>query len=333
MRVEDIQAILAENGVDQNTDRPELIETHISWVIIVRDLVYKIKKPVKYSFLDFSTLEKRKYFCEREVVLNRRLTEGIYIAVVPIKTDGEHWIINGTDGIVADYAVCMRRMDPSRRMDLLLSNNGVCDADILQLTRRLSRFHENADVVRKPHGPDMQELFNDLESQAAYLAAYIPRGRERIAKAMDISNDFLACNKGLMNARRQTGCYRDGHGDLHSRNIFLLDQPQVFDCIEFNDDFRRIDILNDIAFLGMDLDASGHHRLSGLLFDTWAAHTEHIAGKPDNSLYVYYKAYRANIRAKVNSLRARSARSDAERSTALHAAEHYLRLMENYLRM
>lgn len=335
----DIRSLLAGGSFPKDTGRPELLETHISWVLIGAKQVYKIKKPVRYSFLDFSTLEKRKYYCEREIILNRRLTQNIYQCVVPITVDNGRWILDGKSGIVADYAVRMRRMDPDRRMDLLLANGGVTIPDILQLADRIALFHERAEVIREPHGPGMAELFNDLGRQAAFLDRFARGAAESIHQAISISNVILGRNAERMDIRRARGCYRDGHGDLHLRNIFLLEQPQVFDCIEFNDDYRRIDVLNDIAFLCMDLDSLGQAGMAEMFYDRWTARTRRQFGEADRQhfeadrqIFEYYKAYRANIRAKVNSLRAASADTERERSAAIAASLGYLRLLENYCR-
>lgn len=135
----------------------------------------------------------------------------------------------------------------------------------------------------------------------------------------------------MLEHRLKAGYFRDCHGDLHSRNIFLLPDPQPFDCIEFNDDYRHIDVLNEIAFLCMDLDAFGRHDLSELFFNSYNNLFPTAETKEDYLLFVYYKSYRSNIRAKVNSLRARSAINEAQQLLALKEAERYLRLMNSYI--
>jgi len=269
-------------------------------------------------------------------LLNRRLTQDMYLGVVPVTKAGESWAVSTPDTaftayrVIADFAVCMRRMDPERRMDLLLAKSGVSVADVVHLADRLAQFHRQATIVPASQRPGMRELFDDLGAEASYLEQHCAGARATIENAIRTSTDFLDRNSRLMKDRQAAGCYRDGHGDLHTRNIFLLDRPQVFDCIEFNDDFRRIDVLNDIAFLCMDLDALGHTGLSELFFERWSMQTGKEFGKPDRQLFVYYKAYRANIRAKINSLRARSASSDTERLSAIKSAAGYLRLLEVY---
>ena len=137
----------------------------------------------------------------------------------------------------------------------------------------------------------------------------------------------------LLAARLKAGFFRDCHGDLHSRNIFLLATPQPFDCIEFNDDFRQIDVLNEIAFLCMDLDSFGRQDLADLFLKYYNDLFPTMKTVEDQLLFIYYKSYRSNIRAKVNSLRARSAKDERERKNALAESRKYLQLMNSYIKM
>ena len=262
---------LLEPGILPGEAGPaELVETHISWVLIGKEHVYKLKKPLRYSFLDFSTVGKRRYYCEREVELNRRLTQEIYLGVVPVRHWNGRWMVGEGEGDIVDYAVRMRKMDPLRRMDLLLREGKVGREDILALAEVISRFHREGFIVRETAGLSQRQLFNDLEKETAFLEGLA--GDEAggiIRRAVFHSDEFLAGNEALIQARWEAGLFRDGHGDLHCRNIFLLASPQVFDCIEFNDDLRRIDVLNDIAFLCMDLDNWGRHDLSNLFYEEY----------------------------------------------------------------
>jgi len=306
--------------------------------------VYKFKKPLRYSFLDFSTLEKRRYYCEREVELNRRLTEGIYLGVVPVWKEGAGWRLGGEEGpggregprgIVAEYAVWMQKMEASRRMDLLAREDRLRESDIDALAELLGRWHRGAEVIRegdvRGEAAVMRELFNDLGREKEVLGPWLGSwAGEVIDRAMSLSDRFLRANEMLLDARRKAGLYRDGHGDLHCRNIFLLERPQVFDCIEFNDGLRQVDVLNDIAFLCMDLDSFGCGGLAERFIEGYCREFSEAMGPDERPLLDYYKAYRANIRAKINSLRARSAASGEEKRQALEAAAGYLRLMDGY---
>jgi len=330
-----IHSLCREGGIPGETGTPELIETHISWVLMGRDVVYKFKKPLTYSFLDFSTMEKRRYYCEREVELNRRLTEDIYLGVVPVREKGAEWVLEDGPGEIADYAVWMRKMDASRRMDLLAGEDRLSESDIDRLAELLGRFHRGAKIERTPalrgEAEVMRELFNDLGREREALGSGLGLWAAGVIdRAIDFSDRFLRDRALLLAARRRGGMYRDGHGDLHSRNIFLLERPQVFDCIEFNDGLRRVDVLNDIAFLAMDLDHLRCGALGERFIGRYLGEFPGAMRDEERPLLDYYKCYRANIRAKINSLRARSAASGDERRMALEAAGGYLRRMDGY---
>jgi len=331
---EQINSLLLEGEFPEVSAERELIETHISWVFICHRFVYKIKKPIKYSFLDFSTLEKRKKYCEREIELNKRLTNTIYLDVVPINRLNDHYKIGGKEGNVIDYAVRMLKMDRTKQMDQLLIQNKVTNSDIKNLAKKIALFHGNTTIIHQKDVLDIQEKFNDLEAEKKYLAAQSDGGKYAtiIANTIKTANTFLVKNKELLAGRLRAGFFRDCHGDLHSRNIFLLPSPQPFDCIEFNDDYRQIDVLNEVAFLCMDLDAFGKKDLSELFLKYYNQFFPSMKSSEEYHLFVFYKAYRANVRAKVNSLRAKSAVNEKERTKALSEVDKYLRLMESYLK-
>ncbi len=331
---EQINSLLLEGEFPEVSAERDLIETHISWVFICHRFVYKIKKPIKYSFLDFSTLEKRKKYCKREIELNKRLTDAIYLDVVPINRLNDHYKIGGNLGTVIDYAVRMLKMDRTKQMDQLLVQNKVTKSDIQNLAKKIALFHGNTVIIYQKEVLDIQEKFNDLKAEKEYLAAQSNGSMYAtiIGSAIKASDDFLKRNKDLLAARLRAGFFRDCHGDLHSRNIFLLPSPQPFDCIEFNDDYRQIDVLNEVAFLCMDLDAFGKKDLSELFLEYYNQFFPSMKSSKEHHLFVYYKAYRANVRAKVNSLRAKSAVNEKERTKALSEVDKYLRLMESYLK-
>ena len=180
---------------------------------------------------------------------------------------------------------------------------------------------------------DIQEKFNDLGAETEYLSQQSDSTFSLvISDAIKFSDHFLDKNKGLIATRLRDGFYRDCHGDLHSRNIFLLPEPVPFDCIEFNDDFRQIDVLNELAFLCMDLDAFGREDLAALFLKYYGRSFPAMQTGKEHELFIYYKSYRANIRAKVNTLRAKSATTNKEKTKSLDASKKYLYLMESYLK-
>ena len=331
MTKEQINKLILEDNFPGSCNKPELIETHISWVFLCDEFVYKIKKPIHYSFLDFSSIDKRKYYCQREIELNRRLTENIYVDVQPVSKLRNQIFIGNEEGEIIDYAVRMRRLDRDKQMNMLLMNNKVTGTNIQNLARKIANFHRSTDVIYQKDFLDVQEKFNDLLSEKDYLRENLSKGSANLIDcAVDVSNAFLTKNKELLSARLKAGFFRDCHGDLHSRNIFLLPSPQAFDCIEFNDDFRRIDVLNEVAFLCMDLDVFGRHDLSDLFMKCYNDLFPTIKNEEDQKLLIYYKSYRSNVRAKVNSLRARDEKSDTARKLIIAEVDRYLRLMESY---
>lgn len=332
MTKEQIDKLILQGQFPELTGKPELVETHISWVALCDHNAYKIKKPVYYSFLDFSTLEKRKYYCEREIALNKRLTDNIYLEVQPVRELHGQYSIGNKEGEIIDFAVEMRKIDRTLQMDVLLSKNKVTPGDIRRLAEKIAAFHKKTTIIYEKDLLDVQKKFNDLEAENVFLSKHLDQHICAIIdRAINSSDAFMKRNTSLLLNRLNAGCFRDCHGDLHTRNIFLLPDPQPFDCIEFNDDFRQIDVLNEIAFLCMDLDASGRQDLSDLFAKCYDDLFPSLKTKADYLLFIYYKSYRANVRAKVNCLRARSAGNETTKNECLAQTEKYLRLMDRYI--
>lgn len=329
MTREEINKLIATGDFSVPCIDPVLVETHISWVIICSAFVFKIKKPIHYSFLDFSTPVLRRHFCEREIELNRRLAGDMYLEVVQVREASGKPSIGHPDGEIIDYAVKMRRMDRERQMDVLLRSRSVGKANVVQLARQIADFHKKTEVILDKDILDVQEKFNDLAEERDFLTESLGHwSREYIDRSVDQSDAFLSTNEELLSMRLEEGFVRDCHGDLHSRNIFLLPMPVIFDCIEFNDDYRQIDVLNEVAFLCMDLEAFGREDLSSVFVAAYNELLPAIRNEKERCLFTYYKGYRANVRAKVNSLRARE---PEQRKKALSETEKYLRLMQSYM--
>jgi len=257
----------------------------------------------------------------------------VYISVVYVNEYAGKLSISEESRNTIDYAVKMRRLDRGKQMDVLLRSNDVIDSDIQELVNLLSGFHKKAEVVIDKDCLDVQMKFNELKDQVDYLSSQCGSFfGELITRSVAQSDQFIASNKHLLFSRLTAGFFRDCHGDLHSRNIFLLPKPVIFDCIEFNDDYRRIDVLNEIAFLSMDLDECGHHDLSAYLIDQYNRSFFVMRTEEERRLFLYYKSYRANVRAKVNSLRARDASIPSNRENALNESRRYIELMSAYLK-
>lgn len=253
--------------------------------------------------------------------------------VVTINEQNGNFVVGKKDENTIDYAVQMKKLDRSRQMDVLLRSNNISVEDILAVVKVISDFHQKTKIITEKDCLDVQKKFNELKDEAEYLRKQ--RGSflsDLICQSLEQSDRFIETHKPLFFSRLKAGYFRDCHGDLHSRNIFLLPQPVIFDCIEFNDDYRQIDVLNEIAFLGMDLDAFGRHDLSAYLVDQYNRLFPVMKTEEEEMLFLYYKSYRANVRAKVNSLRARDAQTLSQRENALRDSQNYLTLMQGYLK-
>jgi aminoglycoside phosphotransferase family enzyme len=320
----------------QQGDLPvELVETHISWVLVGQTYAYKIKKPVLLSFLDFSTPAQRRKNCEREVILNRRYSPELYLGVVSIVRRNNHYTVVDTpaeaDELV-DYAVKMQRLDQSYLLNRCLDAGDVTSGQVEQLARVIADFHRDAAVITTP--PDigqMQALFADIRQVEPILEEQLgPKAAHKLESWIAFSGEFLAVYAERIQERHKQGFTIDGHGDLHAGNIFLLDPPVLFDCIEFNDTIRRADVLSELAFLCMDFDFYGRSDLANSLLEAYHAANPCLLTDSDRALFQYYKFYRANIRLKINALKAQQATTAQERRKRLAWVEDYYWLLNHY---
>jgi uncharacterized protein len=294
--------VLSNEGIFPDGNCEELIETHASWVILTQKFAFKIKKPVKFSFLDFSTLALRKHACEEEVRLNRRLTD-IYLEAVPVFFDGKKYGI-GTAGETVEFAVQMQRVDHGRQMDLLLKKGLVKDSDIEAIAEQLAVFHQNARVVKQPFDEAAAKAdFADLSSVSKVLTENVDENFETwIIDWIELAAAVLKKLAWRFGERVEENFVRDGHGDLHARNIFLLEKPVIFDCIEFNEHFRVNDVLSELAFLAMDLKRFGRKDFKGILIKKYSETFPCFQKPEDYVIFQYFLLYRATVRLKVAGL-------------------------------
>ena len=308
-----------------------LEETNISWVILGEKFVFKIKKPVKLTFLDYSTLELRKLNCEKELELNRRFSP-IYLSVLPVAKSEDQWVIGEKKGEIVDYAVCMVKMASEKRMDLLLGKNKVNGEQVILLAKKVADFHLGAKVIKKEIDIDIfYEIFNDLDSVSEIAVQFLDQNySQKIASLISWSDAFIKNHFPRFQKRMWDGFFRDVHGDLHSRNIFIYEEPIIFDCIEFEESFRQIDVLYEVAFICMDLENFGRKDFSGTFLKAYLKEFDGMADKEDKQIFQYYKCLRANIRAKVNLLDAKSEPDADKRNKKLESGKKYLDLALSY---
>lgn len=332
MTKEQIDEVLKRKAFHSPSRLAELIETHISWVILTDDYAYKIKKPVRYAFLDFSTLEQRRYYCNRELVLNARLTSHMYLDVLPVTQTATGPVIGKASGEVIDYALLMRRMDESRQMNHLLARRLLTREHLRRIAGQLADFHHRAAIEPGSERPDlMEERFADLLSVKDLIAERL--GKQEAKKLREIvylAGRFVKKHAPRIQVRNQEGWVVDGHGDLHSKNILLLDKPVIFDCIEFNDAFRQLDVLNEVGFFCMDLDYYGYRRAAACFLRDYLNRFECMTDPADWRLFLFFKAYRANVRLKVNALRAMQADGEPEVQEVLPLVRDYFALLNGY---
>ena len=285
----------------------ELTETHISWVLLTPDFAFKIKKPVDFGFLDFSTFERRKHYCQEELRLNQRLAPEVYLAVLPISEEDGQLCIGAENPVqVLDYAIQMRRLDNRYEMDRLLLKNAVTAGDMAPLAVLLANFHQQHQLRDGAayHAEDNEIDFADLFGIENILRDCL--GEDHALKLQEMKakiHDFLKVHGPRIAERVKEGFFVEGHGDLHTRNIFLLPEgPLVFDCLEFNKHFRQLDVLNELAFLCMDMEYYGRTDLSAAFWEAYCRQWQVAPNPEDLLLFEYFKAYRANVRLKVTLL-------------------------------
>lgn len=332
MREGDIRT-LCERGLYSGTEiNGSLEETHISWVILGSRYVFKIKKPVRLSFLDFSSLEKRKKFCKKEVLLNSRFSD-IYLGVVAVRRFQGVLTLGEEEGKLMDYAVMMKRMNSAKRMDHLLRAGKVNHSMMLSLANSVADFHKRAEVIAAPFDDAFaRQSFADIESIFPLVAkAFGDKYSRLLARSISWNKDILRTYRKRFQGRVDAGYRRDLHGDLHSRNVFLYKKPVIFDCIEFNDVYRQIDVIDEVAFFCMDLEALAKRRLADVFKKAYARQMSCFETAEDEMIFKYYKCYRANVRAKVNGLAASGETSPSGVEHLLNEVKKYLHLMEEYM--
>lgn len=333
MHPELVEALLRPQAYppEERPERVELVEIHISWLFLTGGYVYKVKKPLDLGFLDFTTLERRRSFCEQEVSLNRRLSPEVYLGVVEIHLGPQGYAVEGS-GELVEYAVKMRQLPGDRALRELLRHGDASPEMVPRLAHKVWEFHTGAET-----GPEITRL-GGLEAVRANMEENFHQTREFIGQTIPqrvfdriraFCEPFVEVRQDLFQRRQQEGRVRDCHGDLHTSNIFLLNgDVSIIDCIEFNQRFRYSDVASDLAFLAMDIDYCDEPGLSRLLVDTY------IEASGDTGLREtldFYKCYRAYVRGKVNSFRLRDQELPAEEKAAVASkARRYFDLAASY---
>ncbi len=312
-----------ERIVQQAPSSYRYLQTHISWILFstVREKIgenkyetgvytYKIKKPVKFSFLDFSTLAKRKKYCKEEIRLNKRLCPDLYIGLMRFVERCRRYFFESVESPkkknekIIEYAVKMRCLPERQKMDNLLKENKIMRSHIIALAYIIANFHKKTIVIKNKKYSSPLLVKKQIDDLAGVKDVVEKACGIEISKKIDFilkkCTEFISRNASLMRKRQKQGKIKDCHGDLHSANIFYVDKKfYVFDCIEFNKYFRYIDVASEIAFMAMDLDMFGREDLSKLFVEMYIKLSK---DEELPKLLNLYKCYRANVRAKIAAL-------------------------------
>jgi aminoglycoside phosphotransferase family enzyme len=324
--------LLKPKALPDPTRQIQLVQTHISLVFVADEFVYKVKKPVNFGFLDFTSLEKRAFYCRQELTLNRRLAEDIYLDVLPIRFDGKTHSMRSRNGRIVEYALKMKRISAERLMKSLYERGALTENHLRRLARRLAMFHRHAS--RSPEidtfgEPDRFRVNTD--ENFSQIHKYIGRSIEpkQFSVLQDWTDLFYRTRRELFEKRIQQGKIRDCHGDLHMEHVCFSRKLSIIDCIEFNDRFRYSDTVADIAFLLMDLEFHGGKNASAALW----RHYRKLAGeKGVEPLLDFYKVYRAVVRGKVNSFQVDDPTiSTEDKEAAVQKAKKYFALACSYI--
>lgn len=304
-------------------------QTHISHVFLTGLRAFKIKKPVDFGFLDFTTLDKRRHFLNQELILNRRLCPEVYLEVLPV-TDEDGRLRLGGQGRAVEYALVMLQMDENRLMNRLFEAGEVGGPQVEAVAEVMVPFYETAATGGKIDRYGRPEVFRvNTDENFAQTEKYVggPLTQETFETIRAYTDRFLDQRADLFARRIAGGRIRDGHGDLHMGNIILGSRVYVFDCIEFNDRFRYGDVAVDLAFLAMDLDYHGRPDLADRLIGVYV---ERSGDRDIHHVLDFYKCYRAYVRGKIDCFTADGEADPARQEAHLAAARAYFDLARSY---
>jgi len=326
-----VQALLDPKAYPDKPQRVDLVQTQMSFVFLTDDYVYKVKKPVNLGYLDYTTLDKRQFYCQQEVELNRRLCPDVYLGVVPITQDKDSIFIE-RQGEVIEYAVKMRRLPQEAMIDVLLANNQVSPEIVSDIAQKLVQFHQKAETnANISTFGSLDIITQNTEENFTQTEKYISNtiSQKQYERIKYYTDSVLREKAPLFHKRVADGRIRDCHGDLHSAHICLSNGICIYDCIEFNDRFRYCDVASEIAFLAMDLDHYGRADLSHIFVNAYVALSQ---DKEIKELLNFYKCYRAYVRGKVNSFQLDDPHiSQEEKAKVLATARSYFQLAESYI--
>ena len=318
-----VDFLLRPENYPEPTQTIEAIETHMSWVFLTERFAYKLKKPAKTSFLDFSTLELRKHFCEEEVRLNRRLAPRVYIGTVAVMREDGRMSIDG-HGAAVDWLVKMHRLPRERMLDETIRQHTFTNDAIGRFAERLIAFYRMAPATPLNAVDYRWRLERNALGDLEELTAWPDLSRDRVGRIRALLLAFLHGHACLL--ERRAAHIIEAHGDLRPEHVFLDADPQVIDCLEFNREFRTLDPLDELAFFAIECEMLGAAAIGESVF---ARYREEIGDNPPPRVFDFYRAYRAVLRAKLSIWHLREARvRDPARWP--RQAQRYLELAGSY---
>jgi aminoglycoside phosphotransferase family enzyme/predicted kinase len=304
----------------------EHVETHISHVFLVGDEAYKLKKPLKFDFLDFLTLAAREEACREEVRLNQRLAPGIYLGVVPVTREPDGGLTLDGRGEVVEWLVHMRRLPTELSLADLHQRGELRPLHVDRLAEVLVKFYRDLPPEPITAKGYIQQFLHHVRANFLELRQSAELPQPLITRLHQFQLRLLLLRPEVFAARVAAGKIVDGHGDLRPEHIILTDPPAIFDCIEFNAEFRRIDVADELAFLSAECDLIGADWAGEQLKSNFQRQTNETI---DPELGAFYKTYRACVRAKVADLRGQQT-VRAEHVAAEHEALAHLQLADRY---
>jgi aminoglycoside phosphotransferase family enzyme len=292
-----IAFLMRPGSYPEHTTAVEAKETHMSWVFLTDNHAYKLKKPVRYSFLDFSTVEARRRNCEEEVRLNRRLAADVYLGTLALTVDSKGGLHLGGAGQPIDWLVKMRRMPAERTLEHAIAAGTVTQADICHLAEQLSLFYGDADRVQTSPESYRRRFEREVRSNREELSRPLFALPSDTVDALAASQlRFLAAHGAFLEDRARSGRIVEAHGDLRPEHVYLGERPVVVDCLEFNREYRILDPADELAYLAMECDRLHAPFVGACAFDVYRNRTH---DDPPWQLVEFYKCCRAYLRAKI----------------------------------
>jgi aminoglycoside phosphotransferase family enzyme len=306
----------------------EVVQTHMSCVFLTGQHAWKLKKPVRHDFLDFSTLEARRADCEEELRLNRRLAPDVYLEVVPLAVTPQGVLRLGGDGVPVEWLVKMRRLPSQLMLDDAIRRGNVTRQDIRRLTLVLADFFRHAGPVALDAAQYRKRLERDIRANHEGLSPpeySMPAALVQSITASQLA--FLAREAPLLEARVAQRRIVEGHGDLRPEHVCLGPEPLFIDCLEFSRDWRVLDPADELAYLAMECEHAGAPWIGEVVFETYR---EATGDDPPAALVRFYKAYRATVRARLSAWHLKDNPDPADQGKWVARAQRYLELADRY---